>query len=140
MKTNIKAKTANRAIVTVDGSAVAALQNVSFDDDYAPDQLSGIGDIHIQENVPTVARHTVHASEMVTSGPKMRGLGVAIENGDAALKGLVFDIMVMGKDDGALGRKFTGCSFASGSSRVEKHRIITTDATFNCLDASGTGI
>ena len=140
MKKNVLAKTGNRAIVTLDGAAVAAMQSISMDDDFAPDPLSGIGDIHVQENVPTMARHTVHASEMVTSKAAMRKLGVTLENGDGALKGLVFDIMVMGKDDGELLRKYTGCSFAQGSSRVEKHRIVTSDATFMCLDASGSGM
>jgi hypothetical protein len=139
MQKNIKAKTGNRVIVTYDGSQVGACQSVSMNDDLSPEPVSGIGDIHALEYVPTMARHTVNVEEMILDSATLRSLGAAIQNGDAALQGMVFDILVMSKDDGSLLRKYSGCSYASGSVEVRKHAIVTGHAVFNALDVSGSG-
>ena len=65
--------------------------------------------------------------------------GIIPENGDAALKGLVFDIEVYSKDDGSLLRKYTGVSYDSGSIDINKHAIIVQNGQFKALDVGGTG-
>ena len=64
--------------------------------------------------------------------------GIAAENGDAMLQGLVFDFEVYSKDDGTLLRKYVGCSYASGSIDIQKHQIAVQSAQFNALDVVGT--
>lgn len=133
---NIKARTGNRIEVTFDGIRVGVAQSIRSSDDYALDPLSGIGDVHVQEYVPTMARHTVSLQRMVLYTDKLRSAGVSLANGDAALEGKIFDIVILDKKDGEV-RKYTGCSFASGDLEVSAHKIISASCQFNALDVSG---
>lgn len=132
----------NRIEVQLDGYVVGLLQNLRPSDDYGHEPASGVGDIHVQEYVPSMARHQITASSMVLFAGNMRDLGIAMENGDEVLKGLVFDIVVYGKDPKNSGmlRKYTQCSFTSGSVEIGKHAIVVSDAQFLALDTSGKKI
>lgn len=136
---NIKVKSGNRFVVVMDGHHVGLAQSVDMSDDYGPEPASGVGDIHVQEWVPTMARHTIQCEEMVLYTGNMRAAGISLQNGDDALRGMVFDIIVVSKDTGETLRKYTGCSYASGSVNVRKHAIVVSNGTFNALDVSGTG-
>lgn len=136
---NLQTRSGNRIVVIFDGKQIGLVQNVSMNDDYSPEPASGIGDIHVTEYVPTMARHSLNVSTMVLNRGAMRDAGIAAENGDAMLLGNVFDIEVLSKDDGTLLRKYTGCSYASGSMEVSKHSIVMANAMFNALDVTGTG-
>lgn len=136
---NLKVKSGNRHIVLLDGKPVGMAQSVDMHDDYSPEAASGIGDIHAQEYVPSMARHTINVEEMVLNIGNLRSQGVTLENGDDALQGRVFDILCVDKDSGATLRKYIGCSYASGGVQVRKHAIIVSSAVFNALDVSGKG-
>lgn len=138
MRQNLKTRSGNRIAVVFDGKQIGLIQSVSANDDYGPEPASGIGDIHVQEYVPTMARHSLSVSAMQLNRGAMLEAGIATENGDAALQGLVFDFEVYSKDDGVLLRKYTGCSYASGSIEVSKHAIVVQSAQFNALDVVGT--
>lgn len=140
MKQNLKTRTGNRIAVVLDGKQVGLLQSVRANDDYSPEPASGIGDIHVQEYVPTMARHSLNVSAMVLNRGSLMAAGVAMENGDAMLQGLVFDFEVYDKDTGDLLRKYIGCSYASGDMDVTKHQIVMQSAVFNALDVAGTAV
>lgn len=135
-QTNIKVRTGNKTVVVMDGKTVGLVQSVRSNDDYSPEPASGIGDIHVQEYVPTTARHTISVSQMQLYSGTLRQLGVSFENGDDALKGLVFDIVTMDKSGETL-RKYVGCSYASGDVEVTAHKIIVSNGQFNALDVAG---
>lgn len=137
---NVKTRSGNRTIISCDGKQVGLIQNVRMNDDYAPEPASGVGDIHVQEHVPTIARHSLSISTMVLVRGALLDLGIAVENGDGALQGIVFDIEIYSKDDGSLLRKYMGCSYASGDLEVAKHTIVMQSGTFNALDVSGIGV
>lgn len=137
-KENIKVRSGNRIVVMFGGDQVGLIQNVSASDDYSPEPASGIGDIHVQEYVPTMARHSLNVSSMLLKKGALLEAGAAFENGEGALKGLVFDFEVYSKDDNTLLRKYTGCSYANGSLEVSKHAIVMQSGTFNALDVVGT--
>lgn len=139
MKENLKTRSGNRIAVIFDGKQIGLMQSVSMNDDYSPEPASGIGDIHVAEYVPTMARHSLNVSSMVLNKGSLRDAGIAVENGDDILRGLVFDIEVLSKDDGSLLRKYMGCSYASGSMEVSKHAIVMANGMFNALDVSGSG-
>lgn len=139
MRENLKTKTGNKIIVNFDGHQVGLCQSVDMRDDYSPEPASGIGDIHVQEYVPSLARHTTNVEEMVLRTGNLRALGINTENGDAMLQGNVFDIVVMSKDGGGVVRTYKDCSYASGSVSVRKHAIVVSSGVFNALDVSGTG-
>lgn len=86
-----------------------------------------------------MARHTLSVSAMLLNKSQLQAVGIVPENGDAVLQGLVFDIEQYDKLTGALLRKYTGVSYASGSIETTKHAIVTSNAQFNALDVSGDG-
>lgn len=140
-KENIKVHTGNRAEIKFDGKFLGLLQGVQASDDYGPEPASGVGDIHAVEYVPSMARHSVSADSMVLIAENMRQAGIAAENGDDMLKGLVFDIEIYGKGPSAgLLRKYIDCSYASGSISVQKHAIVVHSCQFNALDVTGKGL
>ena len=93
-------RSGNRIVVMFDGKQLGLIQSVRMNDDYSPEPASGIGDIHVQEYVPTMARHSLQVQSMVLNKGTLREAGITAENGDAVLQGLVFDIEVYSKDDG----------------------------------------
>jgi hypothetical protein len=131
--TNIKVRSGNRTVVLMDGNQVGLVQSIRSSDDYSPEPASGIGDIHVQEYVPTTARHSISVQQMVLYSGTMRQLGVSMENGDDMLKGLVFDIVTMDKSGETI-RKYTGCSYASGDLEISAHKILVSNGQFNALD------
>lgn len=139
MKQNRNVRSGNQIAVLFDGKQIGLIQSISMNDDYAPDAASGIGDIHVQEYVPTMARHSLSVSAMLLNKSQLQAAGIVPENGDAVLQGLVFDIEQYDKLTGALLRKYTGVSYASGSIETTKHAIVTTNAQFNALDVNGDG-
>ena len=135
---NLKVRSGNRIVVVSDGKQVGLIQSVSANDDYSPEPASGIGDIHVAEYVPTMARHSLSVSAMMLNKGAMLQAGIVPENGEGMLQGLIFDFEVYSKDDGTLLRKYIGCSYASGSIEVQKHAIVMQSAQFNALDVTGT--
>lgn len=140
MKQNLKTQSGNRIVVVMDGVNLGLVQSVRGSDDYSPEPASGIGDIHVQEYVPSMARHSLSVQKMVLLTEKMRDAGIVVENGDAALRGLVFDLEYYSKDTGKLLRKYKGVSYASGDIDVSAHRITVMSGQFNALDVVGTGL
>ncbi|MHB1418297.1 MAG: hypothetical protein ACYCX4_01730 [Bacillota bacterium] len=137
MRTNVKTHTGNRILVKFDGKTVGLGQTVRGSDDYAPDAASGIGDIHVQEYVPTQARHSVNVSMMALKKDSLMSAGIMNVNGDDALKGNVFDLEIYDKDTGKLVKKYVDCYHASGDIEITKHAIVTYNAVFLALDVTG---
>lgn len=134
---NLQTRSGNRIIVTLNGLQVGALQSLRMNDDYGLEPASGIGDMHVIEYVPGMARHTVNVNGMVLNKGSLYAQGIAPENGDAVLLGVVFDIETFDKDTQDLIRKYRGCTYASGDYEVSKHAIVMQTAVFNCLNVSG---
>ena len=133
-------QTGNRVLVVLDGLQVGLIQSFRASDGYGLESASGIGDIHSQEFVPTIANHSLSISKMTLKAEALRSKGLAPENGDAALKGIEFDVHVQSKDDGTVLRKYIGCVYDSGDMDVSAHRIVVTNAQFKARDVQGTGI
>lgn len=140
MQQNLQTRSGNRIVVLLDGKQVGLLQSVRMADDYSPEAASGIGDIHAVEYVPSMARHTVSVTAMVLNKGSLRKAGIAALNGDAMLRGLVFDFVTFDKDTGEQLRKYSGCSYASGEVDIQKHSIVMNSGQFNALDVDGDGV
>lgn len=138
MKQNLQTRSGNRIVVVFDGQQMGLVRSVRANDDYSPEPASGIGDIHVQEYVPTMARHTLTVQQMVLMRGSMSKAGISAENGDAMLDGLVFDLEIYDKDNGTLLRKYVGVSYASGDVEISAHQIVVTSGQFNALDVVNT--
>lgn len=137
---NLKTISGNRIKILFGGAAIGLAQSVRFADSYALEDASGIGDIHVIEHVPSKATHTVSVTAMTLFTGNLRDQGISTINGDNALLGLVFDIVVYSRDTGRPMRAAKSCSFDSGTISVEAHRIVSADASFKALDVTGTGL
>jgi len=137
--TRANARTGNRVIVKLDGTTVGMAQSCRSSDGYGMEGASGIGDIHVQEFVATVANHTLSLTQLKFKNASLQGAGLIPENGDAALKGVEFDILIQDKDDGSVLRKYIGCVFDSGDIDVQKHQIVSGTAQFKARDVQGVG-
>lgn len=140
MEQNLQTRSGNRIVVTLDGQQIGLIQSVRMSDDYSPEPASGIGDIHVVEHVPTMARHSISIQTMVLNRKSLRKAGISMLNGDAVLRGLVFDITNFDKDTGEVLRKYSGCSYASGEVDVQKHSIVMASGQFNALDVTGDAL
>lgn len=154
---NILAHSGNLITLEFDGKRFGTIQRMNVQDDYGPEPVSGIGDIHVQEYVPSMARHSITVEHAVLKKNSMRHAGLIAENGCARLQGTEFDIVIYEKNPvaGAGGtasqtgvcdtpmaevRRYRYCSFASGSISIQAHRVVMTDATFNARDVVGMGL
>ena len=140
-QTNLQTRSGNRIIVLLNQKQVGLIQSVRMNDDYSPEPASGIGDIHVVEWVPGMARHTLNVNAMVLNKGSLSDATVAVipDNANAVLLGLVFQIEAFSKDDGKLVRKYLGCSYASGDLEITKHAIVMQTGVFNCLDTTSVG-
>ena len=136
---NLKARSGNKITVLFDGVAMGAVRSVTGSDEYSPEPVVGIGEIEVQEYVPTVARHSISVNGMVLIANNLRKAGIYAENGAKVLEGNVFDILVQDKSDGSVIRKYTGCSYASGSVEVTANAIVVSSGSFLALSVTGTG-
>lgn len=139
-QTNLLHRNANRIALLLDGVEVGGMQSCEASDDYGLEPASGIGDIHVTENVPTVAMHSLSVTGLVLRKKSLRSAGIYAMNGDDVLKGRVFDIAWYDKDTGEEMRKYRGCSFGSGSVQISKHAILVASAQFRALDVVGNGV
>ena len=140
MQPNVKVRSGNRVLVKLDGKMVGLIKGLNCTDNYGPQEASGIGDIHVQEYVPTLADHSLQAESIVLISQNLRDAGIALENGDHALQGMVFDVAIFDKDAGVLLRKYTGVSVASCDTRVQAHQIIGLNVSMKALNVVGTGL
>lgn len=140
MKQNHKVRSGNRTVVVFDGKQIGMVRSVRASDSFGLEVASGIGDIHPQEHVPTMATHSISVSSMVLIKGAMLEAGIFTENGDAALMGLVFDLEMYDKDTGTLLRKYIGCSYDSGDIDVSAHQIIVQSGQFKALDVVGKAV
>ncbi len=157
----IAAYTGNLILLTLDSQVVATIRSASFQEDYGLEPVSGVGDIHVLEYVPSLARYTINVEYAVFVGKNLRKLGLMDEDGSVKLKGVEFDIEIRGKKPageaaepaaliGTGGsakqedqeetdaiRKYTKCSYASGSISIQAHQIVMVNATFMARGVTG---
>lgn len=112
------------------------LQTIRGRDDYGPEPVSGIGDIHAREYPPTMARHIITMTGVALRKEKVFELGIVPENGDDALRGKTFSIEIFSKQ-GPLLRKWEQAVGADADLVVTAHRVLMKDATFFATDAGG---
>lgn len=135
---NLNVRSGNKILVYFNNQSVGLCQNIRFSEDYAPEPASGIGNIYAIEYVPTFARYEISTEFMVLNLQSMYSAGIAFVDGIAALTGLVFDIEILDAVLGTTLRKYTGCTYARGEVSVQKHAIVVSQASFSCLQPTGS--
>jgi hypothetical protein len=137
---NILVHTGNKIRILFDDVEVGLVQALRATEDYAPEPASGIGEIEVQEYIPTMARYNLAVTGMALRKQNMIQLGIYAVDSQFTLQGLVFDIAVYDRTVGAdanLLRRYNGCSFASGDLEFTKHAIVAQNANFVALRVAG---
>jgi hypothetical protein len=128
---------ANTTRVVIDGIEVTLLADVRMEDDYAPEPVSGIGDIHMTEYYPTRAMHRATINGVIRRDEQRVADQIFLENGDAALERKTFEIELFDKRSGVMLRKLESAQHAGGNVSVTAHRIALMAANFVAIDATG---
>lgn len=129
--------TGNNVVVYINNQQIQVLTTLRATDDYGLEPVTEIGNIHVREYVPTVARHAVSISKFLMATETAISAGIITENGDAALLGKTFDIEIFSKSTGLLLRKYMNCSNTSGDISIQANRLIVVDANFVGTDVTG---
>lgn len=139
-RSNVQVQTGNRVLVKIDNATIGMCQSVRASNDYGMQETSAIGDIHVVEYVPSIARHTLTAAFVVLkrAALEQKGIFAPNENGDSMLLGNVFDVVIIDKDTGRPLRTYKDCTFASDDIEVTKHAVIAKNTTMLARDVVGT--
>jgi hypothetical protein len=70
-------RSGNKILVKFDNKTIGLVQDVRFTEDYNPTEASGIGNINVQEWVPTMARYQVSTRFMLLNKQSMYNAGIA---------------------------------------------------------------
>lgn len=126
----------NKSRVFINGIECFLLNDVRESDNYALDRVSGIGDIHVRQHVPTMAQHEVTLTGYMLRDEQMVSSGIIPENGDEALKGRTFSIEIFDKE-GPLLRRYEEAMCNNDGATITKHALFMKEATFYATNVSG---
>ena len=131
-----KTYSGNEVEVYINGELVPVLSQLTMDDDYGLQPLSGVGDGHVQEWVPGQFTHRATIAKALFKPESLFASRIIPENGDVIMQGLEYDVEIFFKE-GGMGRKLENAKCGTNSVRVRMHGILEVDATFVGRDASG---
>ena len=126
--------TGNIIVIKIQGTEVGRGQNVTADSDFGLEDVSGIGDVEVQEHVNTKVTHTITMDKFIINKKTLLELGYVPLSEDVLTMG-VLDIEILTKD-GTLIKKYESCSAANYSLRVAAHAIVGENATWRALSAA----
>lgn len=126
--------TGNIVVIKIGGQEVGRCQNVTCDSDFGLEDVSGIGDVEVQEHVNTKITHTLTMDKFIINKKTLLELGIVPVSEDVLNMG-VLDIEVLTKD-GTLIKKYESCSCANYSLRVSAHAIVGENASWRALSCS----
>jgi hypothetical protein len=124
----------NRIILKINGTEIGRAQNVTADSDFGLEDVSGIGDVLVQEHVPTKVTHSITVDKFIINKKTLLELGNVPVSEDVLLIGVI-DIEILTKD-GTLIKKYESCTAANYSLRVAAHAIVGENATWRALDCA----
>src|SRR4030043_995428 len=126
--------TGNIIVIKIQGQEVGRGQNVTADSDFGLEDVSGIGDVEVQEHVNTKVTHTITMDKFIINKKTLLELGYVPVSEDVLTMG-VLDIEILTKD-GTLIKKYESCSAANYSLRVAAHAIVGENATWRALSCA----
>jgi hypothetical protein len=126
--------TGNLIVLKIGGVEVGRVQNATADSDFGLEDVSGIGDVEVQEHVNTKVTHTISMDKFIINKKTLLELGWVPVSEDVLTMG-VLDIEILTKD-GHLIKKYESCSCANYSLRAANHAIIGENATWRALSCT----
>jgi hypothetical protein len=130
-----KVYSGNTIMVVIKNKPVGLLQDVTADEDFAPEPASGIGDPRVVEYVPTMYRISLAVSSMSLKKDSLFSVGVFPENIDKYLATEPFTVVVIDKVSKKTIRQYNNCIFGRGTLSVRKHTIVSHNCTLLATEA-----
>lgn len=139
--------TGNIVTVKMNGGLVGVVQNVSFQEGYGHQPVTGLGRVNAFEHAPGAARFSLSADffrlrksiindELSAVGARnLEDTGILPKVAADILQGLVFDIQVISlvEGEGALWT-WKDCSYDGGAMNLRKHDIVSQSCQFLAID------
>lgn len=126
--------TGNIIVLKIGGTEIGRAQNATADTDFGLEDVSGIGDVEVQEHVNTKITHSFTTDKYIINKKTLLELGIVPVSEDVLEMGVI-DIEILTKD-GTLIKKYESCSCANYSIRVQAHAIVGENATWRALSCS----
>jgi hypothetical protein len=138
-KQNLKVRTGNKIVLKVNGQDVGLIQSIRCSHNYGLEHAVGIGGIKVTEYVPSRSSYALSVNSMVLYTGSLLQAGVTLADGEDALKGIVFDIVITDTHTTNGGsRTYLNCSYDSGEIEVSANKIVSASCQFKALTvASG---
>jgi len=130
-----KVYSGNTIMVVIKNKPVGLLQDVTADEDFAPEPASGIGDPRVVEYVPTMYRISLAVSSMSLKKDSLFSVGVFPDNVDTYLATEPFTVVVIDKVSKKTIRQYNNCIFGRGTLSVRKHTIVSHNCTLLSTEA-----
>lgn len=127
---------ANKSRVFINGVELFLLSDIRCSDDYALEAISGIGNVHVKQHVPTVARHQFTLNGYMERNEKTIRNNIIPENGDVALRGRTFSVEIFDRE-GPLLRRYEEAMCNDVNASMSAHRLMMKGATFHATDVKG---
>lgn len=132
-----KVYSGNTIMVVIKNKPVGLLQDMTADEDFAPEPASGIGDPRVVEYVPTMYRISLAVSSMSLKKDSLFSVGVFPEGIDKYLATEPFTVVVIDKVSKKTIRQYNNCIFGRGTVSVRKHTIVSHNCTLLATEALG---
>lgn len=129
---------ANESRVFIGGVELNLLQDVSGEDMYGLEKISGIGDIEGKDLVPSEATYRVNIAGYVVRDQSLILAGVWPENIDKVLQGDEYTVELFSKSPPGLLKKWEKAKVESASVNVVNHRQLMMRITMQALRTNGT--
>jgi hypothetical protein len=126
--------TGNYIVLKIGNTEIGRAQNATADSDFGLEDVSGIGDVEVQEHVNTKITHTFTLDKFIINKKTLLELKVVPVSEDVLNMGVI-DVEILTKD-GTLIKKYESCSAANYSLRVAAHAIVGENATWRALSCS----
>jgi len=130
-----KVYSGNNIMVVIKNKPVGLLQDVTADEDFAPEPASGVGDPRVVEYVPTMYRVSLSVSSMSLKKDSLFSVGVFPENINKYLATEPFTVVVVDKVTNKIIRQYLNCIFGRGTLAVRKHTIVSHNCTLLATEA-----
>jgi len=127
--------TGNIISIKIGGTEVGRAQNITADTDFGLEDVSGIGDVEVQEHVNTKITHTFSMEKFIINKKTLLELGIVPVSEDVLTMGVI-DIEILEKTSGTLIKKYESCSCQTYNLRVAAHQIVGESATWRALSCS----
>ena len=126
--------TGNIILLKINGQEVGRAQNATADSDFGLEDVSGIGNVEVQEHVNTKITHSFSLDKFIINKQTLLEMGFVPVSEDV-LTMPVWDIEILTKD-GTLIKKYESCSCSNYSLRVAAHAIVGENSTWRALSCS----